>query len=216
MREGGIADSVPIVMAGGVWYLREWERLDRQSRARQIAFQFGTRPLLTRKARSRRCGRRAARRSSRATSCCTASRPPASIQLAVRNTFLRASRRAASGRSAYSKVEAGEHTVQLDVGVKAARTSGCPEDDLNRARAWHGAGFTEALKTPDDTLVFVAPRSEDDPQGPGRLHGLPVALRLLVWKDHDDYTTGRLADPRSFCIQKTLQDIAHGATRTTT
>ena len=30
------------------------------------------------------------------------------------------------------------------------------------------------------------------------------------WKDHDDYTTGRLADPRSFCIQKTLQDIAHG------
>jgi hypothetical protein len=31
------------------------------------------------------------------------------------------------------------------------------------------------------------------------------------WKDHDDFTTGRLADPRSFCIQKTLQDIAHGA-----
>jgi ribosomal protein S4 len=30
------------------------------------------------------------------------------------------------------------------------------------------------------------------------------------WKDHDDYTTGRLADPRSFCIQKTLQAIAHG------
>src|SRR3546814_8870908 len=30
------------------------------------------------------------------------------------------------------------------------------------------------------------------------------------WKDHDDYTTGRLVDPRSFCIQKTLQDIAHG------
>ena len=29
------------------------------------------------------------------------------------------------------------------------------------------------------------------------------------WKDHDDYTTGRLADPRSFCIQKTLQAISH-------
>jgi nitronate monooxygenase len=36
------------------------------------------------------------------------------------------------------------------------------------------------------------------------------------WKDHDDYTTGRLADPRSFCIQKTLQDIAHGGRSTTT
>jgi hypothetical protein len=32
MREGGIPDELPIVMAGGVWYLRDWERLDRQSR----------------------------------------------------------------------------------------------------------------------------------------------------------------------------------------
>ena len=31
-----------------------------------------------------------------------------------------------------------------------------------------------------------------------------------AWKDHDDFTTGYLADPRSFCIQKTLQDISHG------
>jgi hypothetical protein len=30
------------------------------------------------------------------------------------------------------------------------------------------------------------------------------------WKDHDDYNTGKKTDPRSFCIQKTLQDIAHG------
>ena len=30
------------------------------------------------------------------------------------------------------------------------------------------------------------------------------------WADNEKNTTGRLADPRSFCIQKTLQDIAHG------
>jgi hypothetical protein len=28
--------------------------------------------------------------------------------------------------------------------------------------------------------------------------------------DSETNSTGRLADPRSFCIQKTLQDIAHG------
>ena len=43
------------------------------------------------------------------------------------------------------------------------------------------AGFTEALKTPDETLVFVTPEEEKhDPQGPGRLHGLPRPVRLLV------------------------------------
>ncbi len=30
-----------------------------------------------------------------------------------------------------------------------------------------------------------------------------------AWKDHDDFSTGYLADPRSFCIQKTLQDAVH-------
>ena len=30
------------------------------------------------------------------------------------------------------------------------------------------------------------------------------------WKHTEPWTTGRQPDPRSFCIQKTLQDIAHG------
>jgi nitronate monooxygenase len=28
---------------------------------------------------------------------------------------------------------------------------------LQHAREWYGAGFTEAMKTPDDTLIFVTP-----------------------------------------------------------
>jgi hypothetical protein len=30
------------------------------------------------------------------------------------------------------------------------------------------------------------------------------------WAENEDGTTGRKPDPRSYCIQKTLQDIAHG------
>jgi NAD(P)H-dependent flavin oxidoreductase YrpB (nitropropane dioxygenase family) len=47
MREGGIADSVPIVMAGGVWRLDEWNDWIDNPELGQIMFQFGTRPLLT-------------------------------------------------------------------------------------------------------------------------------------------------------------------------
>ena len=47
MREGGIADSVPIVMAGGVWRLDEWNDWIDNPELGQIIFQFGTRPLLT-------------------------------------------------------------------------------------------------------------------------------------------------------------------------
>ena len=41
------ADSVPIVMAGGVWRLDEWDDWIDNPELGQIAFQFGTRPLLT-------------------------------------------------------------------------------------------------------------------------------------------------------------------------
>ena len=47
MREGGISDEVPIVMAGGVWYLRDWNDWIDNPELGKIAFQFGTRPLLT-------------------------------------------------------------------------------------------------------------------------------------------------------------------------
>ena len=47
MREGGVSEDVPIVMAGGVWFLREWEHWIDNPELGKVAFQFGTRPLLT-------------------------------------------------------------------------------------------------------------------------------------------------------------------------
>ena len=46
MREYGL-DDVPIVMAGGVWYLRDWEDWIDNPELGPIVFQFGTRPLVT-------------------------------------------------------------------------------------------------------------------------------------------------------------------------
>ena len=33
--------------------------------------------------------------------------------------------------------------------------------------------------------------------------------KFSSWKDSEKFTTGKLVDPRSFCIQKTLQEVAH-------
>src|SRR6202046_2864337 len=46
MREWGLGE-VPIVMAGGVWWLSEWQDWLDNPELGPIAFQFGTRPLLT-------------------------------------------------------------------------------------------------------------------------------------------------------------------------
>jgi hypothetical protein len=128
----------------------------------------------------------------------------------VRNPFLRELEARSERQIPYSRVQAGEHTVQLDVGVKGKNFWVTPKD-RDHARQWVLEGHTEALKTPDDTVVFVNPAEravirEDQAACMGCLSHCGFSS----WKDHDDYSTGRLADPRSFCIQKTLQDIAHG------
>jgi hypothetical protein len=40
--------------------------------------------------------------------------------------------------------------------------------------------------------------------------GCLSACRFSNWAENEIGSTGKLADPRSYCIQKTLQDIAHG------
>jgi nitronate monooxygenase len=46
MNEAGL-QRTPIIMAGGVWWLSEWEHFLDNPEVGPIAFQFGTRPLLT-------------------------------------------------------------------------------------------------------------------------------------------------------------------------
>ena len=83
--------------------------------------------------------------------------------------------------------------------------------DLQHAREWYAAGFTDAMKTPDDTLVFVTPEEKKLIRtDQAACMGCLSQCASRRWADNEKNSTGRLADPRSFCIQKTLQEIAHG------
>jgi len=210
MRAEGISDDVPIVMAGGVWFLREWENWIENPELGQIAFQFGTRPLLTHESPIPQEWKDALRELEPGDVLLHRFSPTGFYSSAVRNPFLRNLEARSDRQVPYSKVEAGEHTVRLDVGVGAKNFWVAPKD-LERARGWVAEGHTEGLRTPDDTIIFVSPEERETiKQDQKDCMGCLSHCGFSSWKDHDDYTTGRLADPRSFCIQKTLQDIAHG------
>jgi hypothetical protein len=210
MRTEGLPDSVPIVMAGGVWFLREWDNWIDNPELGAIAFQFGTRPLLTEESPIPQGWKDHLRTLDPGDVLLHRFSPTGFYSSAVRNPFLRSLEARSERQIPYSRVSAGEHTVQLDVGVKGKNFWVTP-NDRDHARAWFGAGFTTALRTPDDTVVFVAPEERDMiRKDQTDCMGCLSHCGFSSWKDHDDFTTGRLADPRSFCIQKTLQDIAHG------
>ncbi len=210
MRKEGVSEDVPIVMAGGVCYLREWNDWIDNPELGSIAFQFGTRPLLTHESPIPQGWKDALRDIKPGDVLLHRFSPTGFYSSAVKNPFLLNLEARSQRQIPYSRVEAGEHTVQLDVGVKGKNFWVTPKD-RDRARQWATEGHTEALKTPDDTVVFVSQQEratirKDQTDCMGCLSHCGFSS----WKDHDDYTTGRLADPRSFCIQKTLQDIAHG------
>ncbi len=210
MRAEGISDDVPIVMAGGVWYLRDWENWIDSPELGQIAFQYGTRPLLTEESPIPQAWKDRLRTLDDGDVLLHRFSPTGFYSSAVRTPFLRDLEARSERQIPYSKQEAGDHIVQLDVGVKGKNFWVTPHDRA-RARDWAAEGYTEALKTPDNTVVFVTEADKavirkDQTDCMGCLSHCGFSS----WKDHDDYTTGYLADPRSFCIQKTLQDIAHG------
>ncbi|MCB2049302.1 MAG: nitronate monooxygenase [Novosphingobium sp.] len=210
MRAEGVSDDVPIVMAGGVWFLREWDDWIDNPELGQIAFQFGTRPLLTHESPIPQGWKDALRTLEPGDVLLHRFSPTGFYSSAVRTPFLRNLEARSERQIPYSKVEAGEHTVRLDVGVGNKNFWVHPRD-LERAREWVGQGCNEGIRTPDDTIIFVSEEERDVIQKDQKdCMGCLSHCGFSSWKDHDDYTTGRLADPRSFCIQKTLQDIAHG------
>ena len=210
MREGGISDEVPIVMAGGVWYLRDWDHWIDNPELGRIMFQYGTRPLLTRESPIPEGWKQKLLGIEEGEVLLHRFSPTGFYSSAVRNQFLRSLEARSERQIAFSTQEAGDHVFQLDVGVKG-KNFWVTRGDLMRAREWFGAGYADALKTPDNTLVFVSPTEKGEiRKDQADCMGCLSQCLFSSWADTETNSTGRLADPRSFCIQKTLQDIAHG------
>ncbi|HEX8643107.1 MAG TPA: nitronate monooxygenase [Allosphingosinicella sp.] len=211
MRQGGISDEVPIVMAGGVWNLKEWEHWIDNPELGQIAFQFGTRPLLTKESPIPEGWKQRLMTLEEGDILLHRFSPTGFYSSAVRTPFLRSLEARSQRQIAFTKEEMGDHCFQLDVGVGSKKNFWVTKGDLLHAREWYALGYTEALKTPDETLVFVTPEEKHMiRKDQSDCMGCLSQCAFSSWADNEKNTTGRLADPRSFCIQKTLQDIAHG------
>ena len=210
MRECGIADDVPIIMAGGVWRLDEWTGWLDNPALGTVVFQFGTRPLLTQESPIPDGWKARLMTLKPGDILLHQFSPTGFYSSAVRNPFLRALEARSARQIAFSTTATGDHQFKLDVGT-GRKNYYVTRDDLLHARGWAGEGYTEALKTPDNTLVFVTPEDKGIiRQDQSDCMGCLSQCGFSSWADKETNTTGRLADPRSFCIQKTLQDIAHG------
>ena len=103
----------------------------------------------------------------------------------------------------------GEHCVEFPIGPRG-RPVYLTESDTQRAKTWMAKGFTTGLKTPDSTLIFVTEeKARSILKDQIECMGCLSACLFSNWSQNQNGNTGRKADPRSYCIQKTLQVVSH-------
>src|SRR4029077_2116590 len=206
--ECGLA-GVPIFMAGGVWFLREWEDWLGNPEVGPLAFQFGTRPLLTQESPISDAWKHRLLTLKEGDIFLNRFSPTGFYSSAVRNRFLDELQQRTEHQVAYTVEPVGEHVAEFHVGARG-RSVYLTEHDRESAKRWVVEGFTEALRTPDSTLIFVTPPQAFDIRTDQiNCMGCLSACQFSNWAQSEQGTTGKKADPRSFCIQKTLQQICH-------
>ena len=203
--------ETPIIMAGGAWHLKEWEHWLDNPEIGPIAFQFGTRPLLTKESPIPEVWKKKLPTLKEGDIFLNQFSPTGFYSSAVNNDFIRELRSRNERQIDYRSEPEGYFTEPFPVGARGRPVFLEPDDKI-RAEEFIRQGFIEPMKTPDSTLIFLTPEKAgqiltDQIECMGCLSH----CRLSNWKDHDDYTTGKKADPRSYCIQKTLQAIIHGS-----
>lgn len=208
MVEFGLVNT-PIFMAGGVWFLREWEHWLDNPEIGPVAFQFGTRPLLTQESPISPAWKQRLLTLKEGDIYLNRFSPTGFYSSAVENDFLRRMKGRSERQIAYTIEPVGEHMTPLEIGARKRVVYVTPID-RERALGWVAQGFTEGLRTPDSTLIFVGPAEAEEIRiDQINCMGCLSACQFSNWAQNEHATTGKKADPRSYCIQKTLQDIAH-------
>lgn len=209
MNECGLT-QIPIFMAGGVWALNEWADWLNNPDIGPIAFQFGTRPLLTQESPISDAWKKKLLTLKEGDIYLNRFSPTGFYSSAVRNDFLNELQGRADRQVAYSVSPVGDHVAPFPVGARGRLVYLTPHDK-EQAENWLKAGFNASMRTPDSTLIFVTPEKEREILTDQiNCMGCLSACMFSNWAQNDEGTTGKKADPRSFCIQKTLQEISRG------
>lgn len=209
MNSFGLA-LIPIVMAGGVWQLSEWADWIDNPEVGPVAFQFGTRPLLTQESPIPSSWKQKLLTLKPGDVFLNKFSPTGFYSSAVRNAFLQNLIDRSHRQVAYSSTGDDVFATGIPMGPRQRLVYFKP-GDVAKVQEWMNQGFTEGLRTPDETMVFVT-KSESAQilEDQTNCMGCLSACQFSNWaQEAENLTTGRRPDPRSFCIQKTLQDSIH-------
>ena len=207
LNELGLQDK-PIILAGGVWSLSEWEDYIDNPDIGKIAFQFGTRPMITKESPVSDAWKKVMMQVKKGDVILQKFSPTGFFSSAIKNTFLENLMRRKQGEVAFKNEPDAEFSHPLN--MTESRIIFIKPEDAEKAVNQINAGYTEVKETPDNTVVFLTPEEWKQMKiDRANCVGCLSQCQFSTWSQAKG-TTGRLPDPRSYCIHKTLYEVGHG------
>ena len=203
---GGVVYEDPW-LAGGIWSLKEWEDYIDNPDIGKIAFQFGTRPMITKESPISDAWKKLMMQVKKGDVILQKFSPTGFFSSAIKNTFLERLIERKQGEVAFKGEADGEFSHPLE--MTETRTIYIKPEDVSKAEQQISAGFTEIKETPDSTVVFLKPEEWKQMQKDrAECVGCLSQCQFSTWSKANG-TTGKLPDPRSYCIHKTLYEVGH-------
>ncbi len=201
-------EKTPIIIAGGVWKLSDWEDYIDNPELGDVAFQFGTRPMITKESPISDAWKNLMLHLKKGDVILQKFSPTGFFSSAIKNSFLEKLIERKNGEVSFKNEPDAEYSHELK--VNEHRKVYIKPDDMQKAQNQIDAGLSVIQETPDDTVVFMTP---DDwkkmKQDRAECVGCLSQCQFSTWSRANG-TTGKLPDPRTYCIHKTLYEVGHG------
>ncbi len=201
-------EKTPIIIAGGVWKLSDWEDYIDNPELGDVAFQFGTRPMITKESPISDAWKNVMMHVKKGDVILQKFSPTGFFSSAIKNTFLEKLIERKKGEISFKNEPDNEFSHAL--AMNARRTVYIKPEDASKAENQIKAGLNIIQETPDETIVFM---SEEDykkmKQDRAECVGCLSQCQFSTWSRANG-TTGKIPDPRTYCIHKTLYEVGHG------
>ncbi len=212
MNDNGM-ENVAIVMAGGVWYLRDWQDWLDNPEIGPIAFQIGTRDMLTRECPVTDEWKQLLLSMKKGDVALNKFSPTGFYSSAYKNSMIRELFERSARQVAFAAEPDDNMSERVDGPGVPTKGYWVSAQDKIKVDGWIGEGLNTPLRTPDDTLIFVCPdKALEIKSYKTDCVGCLVTCKLSAWSQNPDvkYTTDRLPDPRVHCIRKGLLGAIQG------
>jgi hypothetical protein len=206
MSECGLK-NLPIIIAGGVWCLSEWQEYIDNPELGPVAFQFGTRPMITKESPISDAWKKLMLKTKKGDVILQKFSPTGFYSSAIKNDFLSRLIERKNNEIAYSNEQTEEFNCLIE--LNKFRNVYIKSTDLAHVKEMQSRGFTHLEPTPDSTLVFLTP-AEFEEIKLDRSHcvGCLSQCQFSAWSRANG-CTGKIPDCRTYCIHKTLMGIGH-------